>query len=108
MDKIRKIGAKKTPEENMARAIPGKDRIWLAKVSEHKEEGEKPRNTAFKRRVFVRNLSVILSETTTGVYSVTLDRNDVCHVVYKGGYRDQIDVKGLAYIDIIRKVIERL
>ena len=60
------------------------------------------------RKLFVRNLGDLLSQTRMGVESVTLDDNEIVTVTYDDGCTQKINVEADSYTAIILEVAKRI
>lgn len=60
------------------------------------------------RKLFVRNLGELLSQTRNDVVSAELDDNEIVTITYKGGHTQEVNVEADSYIAIIRDVIKRI
>ena len=60
------------------------------------------------RKMFVRNLGWLLSQTREGIKEAYLDDDEIVHVVFQGGSERRINVAWDSYMAIIRDVTKRL
>lgn len=60
------------------------------------------------RKLFVRNLGELLSQTREDVVSAELDDNEIVTITYKGGHTREVNVMADSYKAIIRDVVKRI
>lgn len=56
------------------------------------------------RKLFVRNLGDLLSQTRDGVISCELDEHEIVTITFKGGGTHKVNVNMDSYIAIVRDV----
>ena len=60
------------------------------------------------RKLFVRNLGDLLSQTREDVISAELDDNEIVTITYQNGYTRKVNVEADSYRAIIRDVEKSL
>lgn len=60
------------------------------------------------REQFVFNLGWLLSQTRECIVGAYLDDREIVHVVYEGGYQEEVNVNMDSYLAIIRDVTKHL
>lgn len=60
------------------------------------------------RKLFVRNLGELLSETREGIVGAELDDNEIVTVTYNNGYQLRVNVNMDSYTAIIRDVTKAI
>jgi hypothetical protein len=67
-----------------------------------------PEDALEDRKLFVRNLGVLLSQTRNGIVSAELDDAEIVTVKYKNGYSVHVNVNMDSYASIIKDVMKRI
>lgn len=60
------------------------------------------------RKLFVRNLGELLSQTREDVILAELDDEEIVTITYKGGNTLKVNVRADSYLAIIRDVTKRI
>ena len=67
-----------------------------------------PEDALEDRKLFVRNLGVLLSQTRNGILSAELDDAEMVTIKYNNGHKEHVNVNMDSYAAIIKDVMKRV
>ena len=65
-------------------------------------------NALNDRKLFVKNLGALLSQTREGIAKCWLDDRELVHVQYRGGHEQLVNVNMDSYMSIVADVIRAI